>query len=184
MFYNMTIEGLSRDLPLCPLNDELYIAGFVMFGDVEITVKSAEALLKKAPEFDLIVTAESKGIPLAFEMARQAGGVRYIVCRKEKKLYMKDVVYTQVESITTDHVQTLCIDGADAEYMNGKRVLVVDDVISTGESVLSIEKLVQEAGGIIAGKMCVLAEGDAAKRDDIIYLEELPLFHPDGTPLE
>ncbi len=184
MFYTMKIAGLSRDLPLCPLNDDLYIAGFIMFGDVEITVKAAEELLKKAPAFDLIVTAESKGIPLAYEMARQAGGVRYIVCRKEKKLYMRDVVQTEVDSITTDHIQSLCIDGADAALIRGKRILVVDDVISTGESLRSMETLVEQAGGNIVARMSVLAEGEAADRQDITFLEKLPLFRPDGTPIE
>ena len=138
MFYEMKIAGLTRQLPLCPLNPELYIAGFIMFNDVELTVAAAEALLAKAPEFDAIVTAESKGIPLAYEMARQAGNKPYLVFRKSKKLYMKNVITTEVDSITTDHIQTLCLDGDDAALLKGKRVLVVDDVISTGESLRAL----------------------------------------------
>ena len=184
MNYTMEIAGITRDLPLCRVNDSLYIAAFVMFGDVEITQAAARELLTKAPEYDIMITAESKGIPLLYEMARQTGAKNYIVARKGPKLYMQDIHTTYVNSITTENRQTLCIDGADAAAMQGKRVLIVDDVISTGESLLALETLVREVGGQIAGGMAVLAEGNAAKREDIIYLEELPLFHPDGTPME
>ena len=180
MHYTMKIAGLERDLPLCRINDELYIAAFIMFGDVKITEATAAELLKKAPEFDIIITAESKGIPLAYEMARQSGK-DYIVARKNEKLYMKNVITTEVNSITTDFVQKLCLGEEDAEFMNGKRILVVDDVISTGESLRSLEVLIAQTGGNIVGRMAVLAEGDAADRDDIIFLEKLPLFNADGT---
>ena len=179
----MTIAGLKRELPLCRVNDELYIGAFVIFGDVELTVATAKALLEKAPEYDYMITAESKGIPLICEMARLNGNARYVLARKSPKLYMRNVFVSEVRSITTDHVQTLCLDGADAEYMRGKRVLIVDDVISTGESLRALEELVNKAGGNIAGRMAILAEGDATKRDDIIYLEKLPLFDKDGKPL-
>ena len=152
-----------------------------MFGDVEITVAAAGELLRKAPEFDVIVTGESKGIPLAHEMARQEGHADYIVARKGAKLYMTDVVQTEVDSITTDHVQTLCLGSDDVKKLQGRRVLIVDDVISTGETLKSIETLVSQVGGNIVGRMAVLAEGEAADRDDIIYLEKLPLFNADGT---
>lgn len=181
MFYEMKIAGLERELPLCPINDELYIGAFVMFGDVEITCAAASELLKKAPEFDVIVTAESKGIPLAYEMARQSGDKDYVVCRKAQKLYMLDIIETVVDSITTDNVQKLCLGQSDIALLKNRRVLIVDDVISTGESLKSIEKLLEQIDCSIAGKMAVLAEGDAIKRDDIIYLEELPLFNPDGS---
>lgn len=181
MDYKMTIAGLERRLPLCKVSDDLYIAGFIMFNDVEITIASAAALLEQAPDFDVIVTAESKGIPLAYEMAKQAGGKPYIVARKGAKLYMEDVVTVEVNSITTDHVQTLCIGKTEREVMAGKRILIVDDVISTGESLAAMEKLVEEIGGNIVGKMAVLAEGEAADRADITYLEYLPLFNADGT---
>ena len=181
MTYPMTIAGLKRELPLCPVTDDLYIGAFVIFGDVELTVACARELLKKAPEYDVLITAESKGIPLGYEMARQAGTNRYLLARKAPKLYMKNVFTVKVNSITTDHEQTLCLDGDDAEYMKGKRVLIVDDVISTGESLRAIEELVEQAGGNIVGKMAILAEGNATERDDIIYLEKLPLFNADGT---
>ena len=184
MTYPMTIAGLKRELPLCPVTDDLYIGAFVIFGDVELTVACARELLKKAPEYDVLITAESKGIPLGYEMARQAGTNRYLLARKAPKLYMKNVFTVKVNSITTDHEQTLCLDGDDAEYMKGKRVLIVDDVISTGESLRAIEELVEQAGGNIVGKMAILAEGDATERDDIIYLEKLPLFNADGTVKE
>ena len=184
MTYPMTIAGLKRELPLCRVTDDLYIGAFVIFGDVELTVACARAQLKKAPEYDVLITAESKGIPLGYEMARQAGVNRYLIARKASKLYMKNVFTVKVNSITTDHEQTLCLDGDDAEYMKGKRVLIVDDVISTGESLKAIEELVKQAGGNIVGKMAILAEGDATERDDIIYLEKLPLFNADGTVKE
>ena len=181
MDYKMTIAGIERHLPLCKVTDDLYIAGFIMFGDAEITEASAAELLKQAPEFDVIVTAESKGIPLAYEMARQSGKP-YIVARKGAKLYMQDIVKVQVNSITTDHVQTLCLGRDEREQMEGKQVLIVDDVISTGESLAALEQLVDAVGGNIAGKFTVLAEGEAADRTDITFLEYLPLFNADGEP--
>lgn len=173
--YKMDIAGLSRELKLCPINDKLSIAAFIMFSDVELTVAVSEALLNKCPEFDVIFTAESKGIPLAYEMARQSGKP-YVVARKSVKLYMSDPIKVDVRSITTDRMQTLYLSGEKAELIRNKRVLIVDDVISTGESLAALEKLVLSAGGEISAKATVLAEGDAAERDDIIYLEPLPLF--------
>lgn len=179
-YYNMNIAGLDRALPLCPVNDELYIAGFVIFGDPELTSACAKELLARAPEYDVLITAEAKGIPLAHEMARQAGNQRYIIARKGKKLYMTDVFGVEVHSITTMATQHLYIDGRDAELMRGRRVLIVDDVISTGQSLLAVEKLVEKAGGNIVGRMAILAEGDAQERGDITYLEKLPLFNANG----
>lgn len=181
MYHTMTIAGVQRDLPICKVSDDLYIGAFVIFGDVELTVKTAEALLKKAPEYDYMISAEAKGIPLIYEMARQSGQNKYFLARKAPKLYMSGVFDVKVNSITTAKEQHLYFDKADAELMRGKRILIVDDVISTGESLAAVEKLVEEAGGIIAGRMAILAEGDAQNRDDIIYLEKLPVFHADGT---
>ena len=181
MEYRMTIAGLERDLPICPVTDDLYIAGFVIFGDPELTVACAQALLKKAPEYDYIITAEAKGIPLAHEMARQAGDSKYFLARKGPKLYMRDIFDVAVHSITTAKEQHLYLDGADAELIKGKKILIVDDVISTGESLSALEALVEQAGGIVCGRMAILAEGDAQNRQDRSYLEKLPLFHPDGT---
>ena len=181
MFYRMKVAGLWRDLPICKVTDSLYIAGFVVFGDQELTVACARELLAKAPEYDYIITAEAKGIPLAHEMARQSGAEKYFLARKVPKLYMTGVFSSTVKSITTEKEQTLYLDVADAELMKGKKILLVDDVISTGESLAALETLVEKAGGIIVGRMAVLAEGDAQNRDDLIYLEKLPLFNPDGT---
>ena len=181
--YTLHVAGLERELPLCPLNDELYIAAFVIFGDVELTCACARELLKLAPEHDIMITSESKGIPLVFEMARMQGVNNYIVARKAQKLYMSDTFACQVNSITTAGTQTLYLDGKDAELMHGKRVLIVDDVISTGDSLHAIEELVEHAGGQIVGKMAILAEGSAKDREDIKYLEELPLFSADGNRL-
>ena len=177
MFYRMKVAGLERDLPICPVTEDLYIAGFVIFGDQELTVACAAELLKKAPEYDYIITAEAKGIPLAHEMARQAGDAKYFLARKAPKLYMTGVFESSVRSITTAKEQTLYLDTADAALMNGKRILIVDDVISTGESLNALETLVEKAGGIICGRMAILAEGDAQNREDLIYLEKLPLFN-------
>ena len=184
MVYRMNIAGLDRDLPLCPINEELYIGAFVIFGDQELTVACARELLAKAPAYDYIITAEAKGIPLAHEMARQAGDKKHIVARKAPKLYMQNVFESSVRSITTAKEQHLYLDGNDAALMKGKRILIVDDVISTGESLSAIENLVNQAGGIICGRMAILAEGDAQDRDDLIYLEKLPLFNADGTVKE
>ncbi len=178
--YKMKVAGLERDLPICKVNDSLYIGAFVIFGDVELTEACARELLKRAPEHDVMITAESKGIPLVYEMARQAGENRYLIARKAAKLYMKNVFTTKVNSITTAKEQTLCIDGEDAAFMKGRRVLIVDDVISTGESLKALEKLVEEAGGNIVGRMAILAEGEAQQRDDLIYLEKLPVFNAQG----
>ena len=183
MYHRMTIAGLERDLPLCPISDKLMIGAFVIFGDPELTTACATELLKRCPAHDVMITAESKGIPLIAEMARLAGNERYILARKSAKLYMKNVLKVEVNSITTDHKQTLCLDGGDAEYMKGKRVVIVDDVISTGESLRALETLVERAGGEIVGRMAILAEGEAADRGDIIYLEKLPLFDSEGNAL-
>ena len=181
MYYRMNVAGLDRDLPICKVTDSLYIAGFVIFGDQELTVACARELLARAPEYDYIITAEAKGIPLAHEMARQAGDAKYILARKAPKLYMTEVFQSSVKSITTAKEQTLYLDGADARLMEGKKILLVDDVISTGESLKALEVLVEKAGGIICGRMAILAEGDAQDREDLVYLEKLPLFNPDGT---
>ena len=164
MYYTMTVAGLERNLPICPVSDTLSIAGFVIFGDPELTVACAKELLAKAPEYDYIT--------------------RYILARKAPKLYMRDVFSVSVHSITTAKEQRLYLDGEDAARMKGKKILIVDDVISTGESLKALETLVEEAGGQICGRMAILAEGDAQERPDLIYLEKLPLFHPDGTVME
>ena len=182
MTYEIDICGLKRDLPLCPLNEDLAIGAFVIFGDVELTEHSARELLKRAPEFDYIIAPEAKAIPLAYEMSRQSGK-KYLLARKKAKAYMSGVFEVTVKSITTAGQQTLVIDTADAEAMKGKRIIVLDDVISTGESLRAVEELVNRAGGNIVAKMAILAEGDAAKREDITVLAPLPLFTADGKPL-
>lgn len=174
--YTLHVAGVTRELAKCEVDDKLDIAAFIMLGDVELTVNCARELIKKAPEHDIIITAEAKGIPLAHEMARQLGENDYLIARKGPKVYMTDPISVEVKSITTAKVQKLYIDKKDADRMKGKRILIVDDVISTGESLTAIETLVERAGGNIVGRMAVLAEGDAQKRDDITYLEPLPLF--------
>ena len=184
MTYEIDIAGLKRDLPICKVTDDLYIGAFVMFGDVELTVHCAAELLKRAPEYDYLIAPEAKAIPLLYEMARQSGAEKYFLARKNAKAYMSGVFEVNVKSITTANVQRLIIDSADAEQIRGKRMLILDDVISTGESLRAMEELVTRAGGIVAGRMAVLAEGDAINRDDIIVLGPLPLFNADGTVKE
>lgn len=174
-FHSMKIAGLDRDLKKFPVSDTLDIAAFILFGDVEITVAAAEELLKKAPKFDYIITPEAKSIPLAYEMARQSGKP-YIVIRKGVKVYMGNPLEVSVRSITTQKEQKLYLGEDEVNLIRGKRVLIVDDVISTGESLIAVRKLVDAAGAIEAATCAVLAEGDAKDRDDIIYLEPLPLF--------
>lgn len=178
--HEMTIAGLKRHLPLCRVTDDLYIGAFVIFGDCELTTACAAELLKRAPAYDYIITAESKGIPLAQEMARLNGDKKWLLARKGAKLYMQDVLCVEVKSITTTAVQKLYLDGNDAKLMQGKRILVVDDVVSTGESLHALEELVRAAGGEIAGRMTILAEGEAQQRADLVYLEKLPLFNAKG----
>ena len=182
MTYPMTIAGIKRELPLCKVADDFYIGAFIMFGDAEITVACAKELLARAPkEYDYLLTAEAKSIPLIHEMARQSGASEYFVARKGMKVYLTDPIHVQVRSITTQHDQDLYLSGADAAKMKGKKILIVDDVISTGESLHALEELVHQAGGEVAGRMAVLAEGDAQKLEDIVYLEKLPVFNADGT---
>lgn len=174
--YKMNIAGLERELPLCPVSDNLDIAAFIIFGDVELTVKCAEALIPLLPEHDIMLTAEAKSIPLIHELAKQQGENEYIIARKGEKVYMPSPISVNVRSITTQRVQTLYLGADDAEKMNGKRILIIDDVISTGESLKALEALVSKAGGKTVGRAAVLAEGDAADRNDIIFLEKLPVF--------
>ena len=180
MTYNIDICGLKRDLPICPVNENLSIGAFVIFGDVELTVHCARELLARAPEFDYLIAPEAKAIPLVYEMSRQSG-VKYLLARKVAKAYMSEAFKVTVRSITTAGEQTLVLDKADADRMRGKRIVIIDDVISTGESLHAVEELVKTAGGEIVAKMAILAEGDAITRPDITVLAPLPLFHSDGT---
>lgn len=179
--YDIDVAGLKRELPLCRVSDDLYIGAFVIFGDVELTVHCAAELLKLAPEYDYIIAPEAKSIPLLYEMARQSGAEKYFLARKGAKLYMQGTFEVDVRSITTESVQHLVLDAQDAKMLKDKRILIIDDVISTGESLAAMEELVKKAGGIVAGKMAILAEGSASKRDDIITLAPLPLFNADGS---
>lgn len=182
-YFRINVAGLERDLLVCPLNDKLSIAAFIMLGDSELTERCAEELLKIAPEHDVIITAESKGIPVAHEMARQNGKARYVVARKGLKVYMPNPISVPVNSITTLSSQQLYLGEDEVNLLNGKKVLIVDDVISTGNSLLALEKLVEKAGGILVGKMAVLAEGDAINRTDIKVLAPLPLLDSEGNPV-
>ena len=183
MTYPMTVAGLRRDLPICKVTDDLYIGAFIVFGDAELTVACARELLKlvRAEDYDYMLTAEAKSIPLIHEMARQSGAKKYFIARKGPKAYMPDPIHVEDRSITTAGVQKLYLGRDDAELIRGKRILLMDDVISTGESLGALEALVRRAGGIVTRKAAVLAEGDAAGREDIIFLQRLPLFRRDGN---
>lgn len=181
--YSMEIAGLRRELPICKVTDSLYIGAFICFGDAELTVACARELLKLVPaeEYDYLFTAEAKSIPLIHEMARQSGATKYFIARKGPKAYMPDPIHVEDQSITTAGTQRLYLGRDDAELIQGKRVLIMDDVISTGGSLLAMEALIKKAGGTVAGKIAVLAEGDAKDRTDIRYLAPLPLFNADGS---
>ncbi len=183
MKYTMEIAGLKRDLPLCKITDNFYIAAFICFGDAEITVACAEELLKLVPadEYDYMLTAEAKSIPIIHEMARQSGAEKYFIARKGPKVYMPDPLKVSDRSITTQAEQALYLGRDDAELIRGKRILLVDDVISTGGSLRAMEELVNMAGGVVTGRVAVLAEGAAAERTDIKFLAPLPVFNADGT---
>ena len=183
MTYSMDIAGLHRELPLCRITDDLYIAAFICFGDAELTTACAEQLLKLVPaeDYDYMLTAEAKSIPLIHEMARQSNAPKYFIARKGPKAYMPDPIFVEDRSITTAGTQRLYLGSDDAAIIRGKRVLLVDDVISTGGSLKAMEELVSLAGGTVTGRIAVLAEGDAAERDDVKFLAPLPLFNADGT---
>lgn len=182
MNYKMNIAGLERELPLFPVASDTQIAAFILFGDVEMTETAARKLLEKAPEFDIILSAEAKSIPLVHEMSKQRGINEYVIARKGIKVYMTDPIEVDVLSITTQHQQQLYLGQEDVALIKDKRVLIVDDVISTGESLKAMEALVEKAGATVVGKMAVLAEGDAYNREDIGVLGQLPLFDKDGQP--
>ncbi|MCI8398746.1 MAG: adenine phosphoribosyltransferase [Oscillibacter sp.] len=183
MTYSMEVAGLKRELPICKVTDGLYIGAFICFGDAELTVACARDLLKLVPadEYDYMLTAEAKSIPLIHEMARQSGAAKYFIARKGPKAYMPDPIHVEDQSITTAGTQRLYLGRDDADLIRGKRILLVDDVISTGGSLLAMEALVKLAGGTVTGKIAVLAEGDAQKREDIRFLAPLPLFNADGS---
>jgi len=175
-FYEINIEGCIRKLPIIRISDNLEIASFVLLGDAELVIKAAPVLAKKMPPADYLITAEAKGIPLVQEMARIMGMSRYFVARKSVKPYMIDPFVTEVYSITTNKKQILCLDREESNMIKGKRILIVDDVISTGESLKAMETLVEKAGGKVMAKAAILAEGDAKNRKDIVFLESFPVF--------
>ena len=174
--YTLNVAGLTRELPIIKLSYDLSIASFVILGDTEIVKKTAPMIAKKLPEVDFIVTAEAKGIPLAYEISRVLNLNEYVVARKSVKAYMEEPIEVEVNSITTTNSQKLYLNNQDAKKIKGKRVALVDDVISTGQSLKALERLVEKAGGKVLAKAAILAEGDAKDRKDIIFLEALPTF--------
>ena len=186
MTYSMEVAGLKRELPICKVTDDLYIGAFICFGDAELTVACAAEMLKLVPAdgYDYLFTAEAKSIPLIHEMARQSGAQKYFIARKGAKAYMPNPICVEDQSITTAGLQKLYLGQDDAELIRGKRILLIDDVISTGGSLKAMEALVTQAGGTVVGKVAVLAEGDAKDREDIKFLAPLPLFNADGTVKE
>ena len=181
--YPITVAGLRRELPICKITDDLYIGAFICFGDAELCVACARDLLALLEEgsYDYLLTAEAKSIPLIHEMARQSGAKKYFIARKGRKAYMPDPISVEDQSITTAGKQELFLGRDDAELIRGKRIVLIDDVISTGGSLAAMEALVKEAGGTVVERIAVLAEGDAQNRADIKYLAPLPLFNADGS---
>ena len=174
--YTLHVAGLTRELPIIKLSYDLSIASFVILGDTEIVRKTAPIIAKKLPEVDLIVTAEAKGIPLAYEISKVLNLNEYVVARKSVKAYMEEPIEVEVNSITTTNSQKLYLNNRDAKKIKGKRIALVDDVISTGQSLKALERLVEKAGGKVLAKAAILAEGDAKDRKDIVFLEALPTF--------
>ena len=174
--YTLHVAGLTRELPIIKLSYDLSIASFVILGDTEIVKKTAPMIAKKLPEVDFIVTAEAKGIPLAYEISRILNLNEYVVARKSIKAYMEEPIEVEVNSITTTNSQKLYLNNQDANKIKGKRVALIDDVISTGQSLKALERLVEKAGANVVAKAAILAEGDAKDRKDIIFLEALPTF--------
>ena len=174
--YTLHVAGLTRELPIIKLSYDLSIASIVILGDTEIVRKTAPIIAKKLPEVDFIVTAEAKGIPLAYEISRILNLNEYVVARKSIKAYMEEPIEVEINSITTTNSQKLYLNNRDAKKIKGKRIALVDDVISTGQSLKALERLVEKAGGKVLAKAAILAEGDAKDRKDIIFLEALPTF--------
>ena len=175
-YYDLKVANLERKLPIIRISDSMEIASFVILGDSELVINAALELKERIPAVDYMITAEAKGIPLVQELSRLLEMKRYFVARKSIKPYMTDPFVTEVYSITTQAKQILCLEKEESEMIKGKRILIVADVISTGESIKAMESLIRKAGGIVAGKAAILAEGDSADRKDIIYLEKLPVF--------
>ena len=181
--YPIHVAGLDRELPICKVSDDLYIGAFICFGDAELTEACARELLRLVPagSYDYLFTAEAKSIPLIHEMARQSGAKKYFIARKGPKVYMPDPIHVEDKSITTAGTQRLYLGSDDAAMIRGKRIVLMDDVISTGGSLLAMEHLVELAGGIVVDRIAALAEGAAAQRKDIKFLAPLPVFNADGT---
>jgi adenine phosphoribosyltransferase len=175
-YYELHVAGLIRRLPIIALTEKLSIASFVILGDCELITMSAPLIAKKLPPVDYLLTAEAKGIPLVNEVCRLLKLPQYIVARKSIKPYMENPIIDEVVSITTQQKQCLVMNGTDASTISGKRVAILDDVISTGESINGLERLAIKAGAEVVARAAILAEGDAAQREDILYLEKLPLF--------
>ena len=175
-FYKVDLNGYSHDLPILPIGD-IKICFFNLHGAQELTEHCGKELAKIADkDVEVVITAESKGLQLAHCVARELGHKLYAVARKSKKLYMQDGIEVAVQSITTAGEQRLYLSAHDTALIKGKKVAIVDDVVSTGASLLGLEALVEKAGGILHKKAFVLAEGDAANREDIVYLGVIPLL--------
>lgn len=184
--YKLNLLSLERNLPIIKIKKDLAIASFVILGDTELIQIAAKELIKKLDNVDVIVTAEAKGIPLAYEISKLLGMKEFIVARKSIKTYMNNPLIEDVQSITTKEKQFLCLDEVEAKKIKGKNIALIDDVISTGESLKTLESLVEKAGGNIKKRVAILAEGDASNREDIIFIQRLPLFRveADGNIVE
>ncbi len=176
-FHKVDLQGFEAYLPILPLPSGIKIAFFNLHGDSAMTEHCGKKLAELVKDCDVLITAESKGLQLTHCVARELGHRYYAVARKTKKLYMQDGIEIVIDaSITTGKEQRLYLSKHDADLIKGKKVGIVDDVVSTGASLLGLEKLVKEAGGIVHKKAFVLAEDSAADREDVVYLASIPIF--------
>lgn len=175
--HRVEIEGVVRKLPLFEVAPDLRIAVFNLLGDTEIVEAAARGLARRFEgiDHDVLVTAETKSVPLVYELSRVLGKP-WIVLRKQYKPYMGATITARTDSITTGHAQTLHLDEKDLELVEGKRAVLVDDVISTGSTLEGMRSVVREAGGIVVAEAAVFTEGDERDTEGVLSLGHLPLF--------
>ena len=187
-YCDFELLGIKRKLPFVKVKGRLSLASFVVISDTELVQAAAPELVKRLPEVDLLMTAEAKGIILAYEMSRLMGMKDFIVARKSYKPYMQNALSHTLNSVTTQKQQTLWLDGHDVERIRGKRVAIIDDVFATGESLAAIEALAKDAGANVVARAAILAELESVDRPDLIYLKEHYVFRAedDGsfTPIK
>jgi len=172
--YDLKIAGTVRTLPLIQVAPDTWIAYYYSLGDTEVIDRAARELAPKLTNCELFVTTETKGIPLAYAIAVNLGLRPYVVCRKEIRPFMLSPLVVRYKPITAKTEQELYMDGRDAMKVRGKRVGIIDDIVSTGETLDAMAELVRQAGGSVAARAALLVEGD--ERADVHHLGVLPIF--------